>query len=47
MIKILRGNFIVIDGLDGSGKTSLVDNLEKVRQFYKTFEPGGIEFGQK
>lgn len=39
--------FIVIDGLDGCGKSTLIHNLEKVRQFYKTFEPGGTEFGQK
>lgn len=43
------GKFIVIDGLDASGKTTLINNLkenEYFRNAYFTREPGGTEFSE-
>ena len=43
------GKFIVIDGLDASGKTTLINNLkenEYFRNAYFTREPGGAEFSE-
>ena len=44
-----RGKFIVIDGLDASGKTTLIENLKEHKGFrsaYFTREPGGTEFSE-
>ena len=44
-----RGKFIVIDGADGCGKTSIITYLESVYQdqFLFTREPGGTPFADK
>lgn len=43
-----RGLFVVIEGGDGLGKTTLVNNLKNVfKDAVFTFEPGGTVFGQK
>lgn len=47
----LKGQLIVIEGLEGAGKTTVIERLRK--QFSKrdtvliTREPGGTEFGEK
>lgn len=42
-----KGKFIVIEGLDGSGKTEVINRLKKdFPKFVYTREPGGSEFGE-
>lgn len=41
------GKFIVLEGLDGSGKTEVINRLKKdFPQFIYSREPGGSEFGE-
>ncbi len=51
MVKLMRGKFIVIEGLDGSGKTTqtkiIVDKLvQKGLEVVRQAEPTGGEYGQ-
>lgn len=42
-----KGRFIVIEGLDGSGKTEVINRLKKdFPKFVYTREPGGTVFGE-
>jgi len=42
-----RGKFIVVEGLDGSGKTEVINRLKlDFPNFLYTREPGGSEFGE-
>jgi dTMP kinase len=41
-----RGRFLVLEGIDGCGKTTQVDRLVVARDAYASFEPGGTELGQ-
>lgn len=45
----MKGKFIVIEGLDGSGKTSVIEKLksENLENTVFTREPGGTEYGEK
>lgn len=47
-----RGLLITVEGIDGSGKTTLIQNIAKKLQTYKiplleTKEPGGTELGKQ
>lgn len=45
-----RGKFIIIDGCEGSGKTTLINSLPEIlkkNSFVLTKEPGGTPFAQK
>lgn len=49
---MLRGLLITVEGIDGSGKTTLIQNIAKKLQvqnipFLTTKEPGGTELGQE
>ena len=42
-----KGKFIVIEGLDGSGKTEVINRLKKdFPDFVYSREPGGTVFGE-
>ena len=53
----MNGKFIVIEGIDGCGKTTQIEAIykwlpsselmEKNTQVIKTREPGGTKFGQR
>ena len=48
----MRGRFIVVEGIDGSGKTTLAAKLERElkrrgRRVIRTREPGGTRLGEK
>lgn len=48
--KIKKGKFIVIDGGDGSGKSTIINHLKKILPVENnifTREPGGSDFAQK
>ncbi|RIY33212.1 dTMP kinase [Psittacicella hinzii] len=43
----LQGKYIVLEGLDGSGKTTLKDSLEtKLTNTFSVREPGSTDFGE-
>ncbi len=45
-----KGSFIVIEGLDGSGKGTVIERLKKelpIEQFHFTREPGGTTFAEE
>lgn len=41
----MRGRFIVIEGIDGSGKTSLAKRLSEGHDAWVTFEPTDDRLG--
>ncbi len=46
-IQMKNGKFIVLEGLDGSGKTEVINRLKKdFPEFIYTREPGGSVFGE-
>jgi dTMP kinase len=43
-----QGNFFVLEGLDGSGKTTIIDRMKgEYPDILYTREPGGSEFGER
>lgn len=53
MIKNIKGKFVVVEGLDGSGKTSAIIEIIKIlnknniNNVVSTREPGGTRLGEK